>query len=378
MVRDCFRQWQDLGIGLVLTEVGDRSEAELRIGFQPGDGSWSAVGKDALRVGLNDRTMNFGWDLTAPGERATALHQIGHALGMLHEHQSPYSGILWDDEAVYAELAGPPNHWSRERTFHNILRKLDGDEANGPVWDPQSIMEYPFPSGLILEPEHYRSGLHPPGTLSAADKEFALRWYPPLGRPGPLVPFRSVPLGLGPGEQADFRVDPPETREYTVGTFGDSDAVVVVFEVRDGRPRYLAGHDDGGTPATPRSGPVSSRAAAMSSGCACTPRGCGRDGGHVLVTARSEAPGRRGHRPAPGAAGEATRGGRCRRDTGHGWHPGRPGPASSGEEAGPGRAPSGASPGRATSGTAMGATRAGPSRSCCPRRPCHVRRDDRI
>ncbi|CAM5359659.1 hypothetical protein SVIOM342S_01765 [Streptomyces violaceorubidus] len=248
VVRDCFRQWLDLGIGLDLEEVRDRSEAELRIGFQPGDGSWSAVGKDALRVGLNDRTMNFGWDLTAPGERATALHQIGHALGMLHEHQNPYAGILWDDEAVYAELAGPPNHWSRERTFHNILRKLDGDEANGPVWDPQSIMEYPFPSGLILEPEHYRSGLHPPGTLSAADKEFALRWYPPTGRPGPLVPFRSVPLGLGPGEQADFRVDPPETREYTVGTFGDSDAVVVVFEERDGVPRYFAGQDDGGSP----------------------------------------------------------------------------------------------------------------------------------
>ncbi|MEU3660476.1 M12 family metallopeptidase [Streptomyces sp. NPDC032940] len=248
VVRDCFREWQDLGTGLVLAETGDPSEAELRIGFRPGDGSWSAVGRDALRTGMQDRTMNFGWDLTAPGERATALHQIGHALGMLHEHQSPYAGILWDDEAVYAELAGPPNHWNRERTFHNILRTLDTDEVNGPAWDPQSIMEYPFPSGLILEPEHYRAGLHPPGTLSAADKEFALRWYPPIRRPGPLVPFRSVPLGLGRGEQADFRLDPPETREYTLGTFGDSDAVVVVFEERGGEPRFLAGQDDGGTP----------------------------------------------------------------------------------------------------------------------------------
>ncbi|MGW0816641.1 beta-glucuronidase AbsR1 [Streptomyces viridiviolaceus] len=248
VVRDCFREWRDLGVGIVFTEVGDRSEAELRIGFQAGDGSWSTVGKDALRVGVNDRTMNFGWDLTAPGERATALHQIGHALGMLHEHQSPFAGIHWDDEAVYAELAGPPNHWSRERTFHNVLRKLDADEVNGSVWDPHSIMEYPFPSGLILEPEHFRAGLHPPGTLSAADKEFVLRWYPPGERPGPLLPFRSVPLGLGPGEQADFRVDPPETREYTVSTFGDSDAVLVVFEERDGEPRYLAGRDDGGTP----------------------------------------------------------------------------------------------------------------------------------
>lgn len=62
------------------------------------------------------------------------------------------------------------------------------------------------------------------------------------------MPFRSAPLGLGPGEQADFVVEPTETRDYTVGTFGDADTVLVVFEERDGEPRFLAGHDDGGTP----------------------------------------------------------------------------------------------------------------------------------
>ncbi|MFF5158086.1 hypothetical protein ACFY3N_17915 [Streptomyces sp. NPDC000348] len=249
VVRECFEEWRGLGPGLTFTEVRDRTEAELRIGFQLGDGTWSAVGRDALRVGVHERTMNFGWDLTAPGERATALHQIGHALGMLHEHQSPYAGIHWDEEAVYAELAGPPNHWSRDRTYDNILRRLDPDEVNGSVWDPQSIMQYALPPGLVLEPEQYHGGVYPPGTLSPADKEFVLRRYPPPDppRPPPLVPFRSVPLGLGPGEQADFRIDPPETRDYTVGTFGEADRVVVLFEERDGEPRFLAGHDDGGT-----------------------------------------------------------------------------------------------------------------------------------
>ncbi|MFJ5259987.1 M12 family metallopeptidase [Streptomyces sp. NPDC088387] len=250
VVRGCFEEWQGLGLGVSFAEVSDRSEAELRIGFQLGDGSWSTVGRDALRLGQNERTMNLGWDLTAPGERATALHEIGHALGMLHEHQSPFAGIHWDDEAVYADLAGPPNFWDRDTTFFNILRKLDRDEVNGSLWDPQSIMEYPFSSGLILEPERFRAGLTPPGTLSALDKEFALRWYPSLtAPPAPeLVPFRSAPLRLGPGEQADFRIEPPQTREYTVAVFGAGDAVTVLFEERDGEPRFVAGDDDGGAP----------------------------------------------------------------------------------------------------------------------------------
>ncbi|MEU3252373.1 M12 family metallopeptidase [Streptomyces sp. NPDC006997] len=249
VVRECFAEWRGLGIGLSFTEVADRSEAELRIGFQCGGGSWSAVGKDALRWGAGERTMNFGWDLTAPGARATALHEIGHALGMVHEHQSPFAGIHWDDEAVYAELAGPPNFFSRERTLVNVLRKLDADEANGSAWDPLSIMEFPFSPGLVLEPEQFRAGLHPPGTLSPLDKEFVLRWYPPLApsQPTALVPFRSAPLRLASGEQADFLLEPPETREYAVGVFGDADTVVVLFEERDGEPRYLAGQDDGGT-----------------------------------------------------------------------------------------------------------------------------------
>jgi len=80
-VRAGFETWKDLGIGLEFREVGDRSEAEVRVGFMDFDGSWSYLGRDVLNQGMNARTMNFGWDLTTTYGRTTALHEIGHTLG---------------------------------------------------------------------------------------------------------------------------------------------------------------------------------------------------------------------------------------------------------------------------------------------------------
>ncbi|MCW2913798.1 MAG: regulatory protein [Actinomycetia bacterium] len=248
VVRESFAKWKELGIGLEFREVSDRSEAEVKIGFMDGDGAWSAVGRDVLQAGLNERTMNFGWDLTTPYGHTTALHEIGHTLGMPHEHQSPFSGIEWDENAVITYLSGPPNSWSKDEIIFNVLRKLDPAEVSGSAWDPDSIMEYAFPRGLIRVPEKYQDGLRPPGTISALDAQWMLTWYPALGPQAPpeLTPFQSVPLNLSAGQQADFTLTPDATRKYSIGTFGASDAVLALFENVNGELRFVAGDDDGG------------------------------------------------------------------------------------------------------------------------------------
>lgn len=250
VVRAAFAAWKDLGLGLEFREVADRSEAELRIGFLTDfDGSWSYVGRDVLKAGANTRTMNFGWDLTQNDYgKTTALHEIGHTIGLPHEHQNPFAGIVWDEAKVYEYFAGSPNRWDRDTTFHNVLRKLNQSEVVGSTWDPASIMEYSFPAGLIVSPDQYRPGLRPPGTLSPVDKQYVQAWYPPLRPAGQtaLAPFESKALDLSPGEQADFLLEPPGTREYHIGTFGASDAVIVLFEDVDGDLRYLKGDDDSG------------------------------------------------------------------------------------------------------------------------------------
>lgn len=129
-IRQAFAAWKAVGIGLVFQEVNQLSEAEIRIGYSKADGeSASAVGRDVLTIPLDEPTTVYGWDLTTPYGRGTALHELGHALGMEHEHQNPFAGIKWHEEAVYASLAQPPNSWPRDKTFHNILEKLSTQQV---------------------------------------------------------------------------------------------------------------------------------------------------------------------------------------------------------------------------------------------------------
>lgn len=250
VVRAAFEKWKSLGIGLDFLEVDDRNEAEVRIGFMKGDGSWSYVGRDdVLGIGPNERTMNFGWRLVGSDGDDTALHEIGHTFGFPHEHQNPNAGIVWDDEEVYRRLAGPPNRWPRQKTHWNIIRKLEPDTVQGSSWDPDSVMHYPFEAGMISVPEKYRTQpLVPAGGLSPRDTTWVRTFYPPLSATIPdLAPFTSVPMTLKPAEQRDFRIRPTATRSYTISTFGSVDTVIVLFESVNGELRYRAGDDDSGT-----------------------------------------------------------------------------------------------------------------------------------
>ncbi|MBS9405411.1 hypothetical protein KG088_17525 [Halomonas sp. TRM85114] len=167
----------------------------------------------------------------------------------LTEHQNPFAGIVWDEEAVYEYFGNPPNNWPRQTTFHNVLRQLPASDVEGSVWDPNSIMHYGFPAGLIVKPEKYQSGLQPELGLSDHDIEEVRRFYPALeGAENPLLePFKLEFLNLAPAEQKNFRIEPRSTAEYTIQTFGRSDTLMVLFEDVEGQLRYVEGDDDSGT-----------------------------------------------------------------------------------------------------------------------------------
>jgi hypothetical protein len=248
VVRQGFEVWQDVGIGLEFEEVASPDAAEIRIGFEQGDGYWSYIGTYLLNIGQSERTMNFGQDLTRDSRGVDVpVHEIGHTLGFPHSHQNPFSGIVWDRDAVIDYFSGHPNYWPLDKIESNVLDKLPRRMVEGSTWDPNSIMHYAFQAGLILQPQEYQSGLTPAPGLSDTDIEQVHLFYP-AARPSysELKLFESQKLSLAMGEQKNFSISPTATRQYTIQTFGPMDSVMVLFEDRDGTFQFVAGDDDSG------------------------------------------------------------------------------------------------------------------------------------
>lgn len=250
VVREAFGKWKALEIGLNFAEVQAEEEATLVIGLIQGDGSWSYVGTDVLNNRRHGCNMNFGWDLRTEWGHATALHEIGHALGMPHEHQSPLSGIVWDEEKVIAHFSAEPNNWDEPKIRWNIIRHLNPAEVEGSTWDPRSIMHYPFKPGLIRKPPPYdRDGTPENVELSANDQAWMRRFYPSGGDAPAIGLGELAPVSATTAEQTDFTFVPTETREYRVEAVGEADMKIALAEEdQDGLLRILKVADDSATP----------------------------------------------------------------------------------------------------------------------------------
>lgn len=83
------------------------AKSHVRISFNPKDGNWSRLGLNSLDYVTTKATANFcdiNEELEATEQqKGVVLHEIGHILGLEHEHQSPsLRGLLtWIEEGMY-------------------------------------------------------------------------------------------------------------------------------------------------------------------------------------------------------------------------------------------------------------------------------------
>ncbi len=181
------------------------STCNIRISFDESSGCYSYLGTDALDSSLiGYETMNFGWmdapysttftyngvSYTTPfmfdrggypGTGTTIVHEFGHALGMIHEHQTPFNNPLtWDTAKVYQMFSGPPNNWPTYVIDDNIIQRYSSVNMNGSDFDSASIMKYSFSSTMLLNPSPtLASYIQQFNTvLSSCDKYWLAQNYP--------------------------------------------------------------------------------------------------------------------------------------------------------------------------------------------------------
>ena len=136
-----------LGIKFNFDNVDDIDNSDIRISFDPNGGSSSYVGTDCDDYYFKGKpTMNLGWFNVA-----TVLHEFGHALGLIHEHQNPTSEIKWNTDYICNYFSGPRNCWDPKTICTNILDTQYPDSVLYTDFDPFSIMLYFFSARLTKD-----------------------------------------------------------------------------------------------------------------------------------------------------------------------------------------------------------------------------------
>lgn len=152
------------------------SDAEIRIEFNNLDINQSQIGTSCRRiVDQSQPTMLLGFSNSSISDDliyGTILHEFGHALGCIHEHQHPAAGIRWNEKEIIEDYK--KYNWDEEKTRHNVLNNFPQEDISNYEYDSDSIMHYFFPAKYNLDGIEYSQNI----VLSQKDKDFMKFCYP--------------------------------------------------------------------------------------------------------------------------------------------------------------------------------------------------------
>jgi hypothetical protein len=241
-VQEHVKKWEDCA-NLHFNFVGFRDmSAMIRVSFEPPFTTLgqfnSLLGQDALSSAPGRPTMNLGFlPGTDPLEiQRLILHEFGHTLGFIHEHQTPDSGITFKIPQVYPYFAR--FGFSESDVQTQILDRYTNTQiSNTNGYDPDSIMLYQFPAEIADPPTKNNQ------MLSVKDKALAASTYPKAGGQGDSGPTEGTPLALGVAKTDAYLVDPTipdvynfeikEKNKYLMETTGNQAWVMTLLAKGD-------------------------------------------------------------------------------------------------------------------------------------------------
>lgn len=160
--------------GITFVRALSKGNSDIRVSYRT-NGWWSHVGSYALSLGKDSVTLSLDsiYLYDASRTKSVILHEFGHALGLLHEHQHKGLNIPWDSTALYKyykENFNLDSDWVNE----NVITKYKSPTAIYCEPDPASIMIYEIPAKVTKNGSFH---VDEPLELSPLDKKYINYMY---------------------------------------------------------------------------------------------------------------------------------------------------------------------------------------------------------